>query len=172
MNFSHGQYFYSLFSETINKQLLKNQDVIIVPLIESSVSHPQMVLDLLFKRTKSNGNVRSNNFIIIVRSGVCSGEKSELGWISGSKALIVFGLAFGIFFLSWPTGATFMICGNSTLLCDLRSNQVESAYLLPILKSMCFRMSLHSTFKGGTHLLCFDFHCRVVPEHVAWICFG
>lgn len=75
MNFSHGQYFYSLFSETINQQLLKNQDMIIVPLMESSVSHPQMVLDLLFKRTKSNGNVRSNNFIIIVRSGVCSGEK-------------------------------------------------------------------------------------------------
>lgn len=79
MNFSHGQYFYSLFSETINQQLLKNLDVIVVQLMESSVSNPQMVLDLLFKRTKSKGNAGSNNFIIVFRGGVCSGGKSELG---------------------------------------------------------------------------------------------
>lgn len=66
INFAHGQYFYSLFSETINQQLLKNLDVTIVQLMESSVSNPQMVLDYFFKRTKSNGNVRSNTFSVVV----------------------------------------------------------------------------------------------------------
>jgi len=65
INFSHGQYFYSLFSETINQQLLKNLDVIIVQLMESSVSNPQMVLDDFFKRIKSNGNVRSDTFLLL-----------------------------------------------------------------------------------------------------------
>lgn len=143
MNFSHGQYFYSLFSETINQQLLKNLDVIIVRLMESSVSNPQMVLALLFKRTKSKGSIRSNNFIIVFRNEVYSKVKGGLGWISDSIALIVFGLSFReVFFLSWPTDATVMVSGNLTL---HWSNWVESAYLLPILKSMDFRMSLHST---------------------------
>lgn len=161
MNFSHGQYFYSLFSETINQQLLKNLDVIIVRLMESSVGNPQMVLDLFFKRAKSKGNIRSNNFIIVVRSGVCSRRKSALDWISDSSALIVFRLSFGVF-LSWPTGATIMISGSLTLLCS----QIKlSGKCLPI--SWNFGMSLHSTsdqkchFKGGTHLLCFTFHCRM-----------
>lgn len=79
MNFSHGQYFYSLFSETINQQLLKNLDVIIVRLMESSISNPQMVLDLFFKRTKSKGNIRSNNFIIVFRVECVVGEKVH--WI-------------------------------------------------------------------------------------------
>lgn len=149
MNFSHGQYFYSLFSETINQQLLKNLDVIIVRLMESSLSNPQMVLHLLFKRTKSKGNIRSNNFIIVLRGDVYSKVKSTLGWISDRLLGWVSG-----FFLSWPTGPTIMVSGNLTLVCDLRSNWVESAYLSPLLKSMDFRMSLHSTsdqkspFKG------------------------
>lgn len=66
VNFSHGQYFYSLFSETINQQLLKNVDVTVVQLMESSVRNPQMVLDF-FKGMWSNGNVRSNPFVVTGR---------------------------------------------------------------------------------------------------------
>ncbi|KAM8811045.1 DNA-dependent protein kinase catalytic subunit [Eudromia elegans] len=47
INFSHGEYFYSLFSETINEHLLKNLDVVILQLMESSVSSPQMVGSIL-----------------------------------------------------------------------------------------------------------------------------
>lgn len=48
ISFSHGQYFYSLFSETINTELLKNLDVAVLELMKSSVDNPKMVMDFSF----------------------------------------------------------------------------------------------------------------------------
>ncbi|XP_057593505.1 DNA-dependent protein kinase catalytic subunit isoform X2 [Hippopotamus amphibius kiboko] len=47
VSFSHGQYFYSLFSETINTELLKNLDVAVLELVKSSVDNPKMVSTVL-----------------------------------------------------------------------------------------------------------------------------
>ncbi|XP_044280098.1 DNA-dependent protein kinase catalytic subunit isoform X2 [Varanus komodoensis] len=43
VSFSHGEYFYSLFCETINRQLLKNLDIAVLQLMKSAVDSPKMV---------------------------------------------------------------------------------------------------------------------------------
>ncbi|XP_042320371.1 DNA-dependent protein kinase catalytic subunit [Sceloporus undulatus] len=43
ISFSHGEYFYSLFLETINRELLKNLDVAVLQLMKSAVDNPRMV---------------------------------------------------------------------------------------------------------------------------------
>ncbi|KAM6171214.1 DNA-dependent protein kinase catalytic subunit isoform 3-T3 [Erethizon dorsatum] len=47
INFPHGEYFYSLFSETINAELLKNLDLVVSELMKSSVDNPKMVSTIL-----------------------------------------------------------------------------------------------------------------------------
>uniref|UniRef100_A0A452TWS2 DNA-dependent protein kinase catalytic subunit n=1 Tax=Ursus maritimus TaxID=29073 RepID=A0A452TWS2_URSMA len=47
VSFSHGEYFYSLFSETINTELLKNLDLTVLELMRSSVDNPKMVSAVL-----------------------------------------------------------------------------------------------------------------------------
>ncbi|XP_073085590.1 DNA-dependent protein kinase catalytic subunit isoform X1 [Manis javanica] len=47
VSFSHGGYFYSLFSETINAELLKNVDLAVLGLMKSSVDNPKMVSTVL-----------------------------------------------------------------------------------------------------------------------------
>ncbi|XP_013375655.1 PREDICTED: DNA-dependent protein kinase catalytic subunit isoform X2 [Chinchilla lanigera] len=46
INFSHGEYFYSLFSEAINAELLNNLDLV-SELMKSSVDNPKMVSTIL-----------------------------------------------------------------------------------------------------------------------------
>ncbi|XP_043921659.1 DNA-dependent protein kinase catalytic subunit [Protopterus annectens] len=43
ISFSHGQYFYSLFSETINAELIKNLETAVCRLMSSLTENPQMV---------------------------------------------------------------------------------------------------------------------------------
>ncbi|KAM5211726.1 DNA-dependent protein kinase catalytic subunit isoform 1-T1 [Hipposideros larvatus] len=47
VRFCHGEYFYSLFSETINTELLKNLDLAVLELMKSSVDNPKMVSTVL-----------------------------------------------------------------------------------------------------------------------------
>ncbi|KAM3927958.1 DNA-dependent protein kinase catalytic subunit [Leptodactylus fuscus] len=47
INFSHGEYFYNLFSETINRELLKNLDTVVPYLLNSSKENPKMVSSVL-----------------------------------------------------------------------------------------------------------------------------
>ncbi|XP_056377813.1 DNA-dependent protein kinase catalytic subunit isoform X2 [Hyla sarda] len=47
INFSHGEYFYNLFSETINSELLKNLDTVVPYLLRSSTENPKMVSSVL-----------------------------------------------------------------------------------------------------------------------------
>ncbi|XP_017172381.1 DNA-dependent protein kinase catalytic subunit isoform X2 [Mus musculus] len=47
ISFSHGEYFYSLFSEVINSELLKNLDIAVSRLMESSSDNPKMVSTVL-----------------------------------------------------------------------------------------------------------------------------
>ncbi|XP_074175096.1 DNA-dependent protein kinase catalytic subunit isoform X2 [Rhinolophus sinicus] len=47
VSFCHGEYFYSLFSETINTELLKDLDLAVLELMKSSVDNPKMVSTVL-----------------------------------------------------------------------------------------------------------------------------
>ncbi|XP_069813698.1 DNA-dependent protein kinase catalytic subunit isoform X2 [Dendropsophus ebraccatus] len=47
INFSHGEYFYNLFSETINRELLKNLDTVVPYLLKSTMENPKMVSSVL-----------------------------------------------------------------------------------------------------------------------------
>ncbi|XP_066480516.1 DNA-dependent protein kinase catalytic subunit [Tiliqua scincoides] len=47
INFSHGEYFYNLFSETINRELLENLDVAVLQLMKSTYDSSQMVGTIL-----------------------------------------------------------------------------------------------------------------------------
>ncbi|XP_008841411.2 DNA-dependent protein kinase catalytic subunit [Nannospalax galili] len=47
ISFSHGEYFYSLFSEIINSELLKNLDLAVSELTKSSARNPKMVSTVL-----------------------------------------------------------------------------------------------------------------------------
>ena len=44
VSFSHGQYFYNLFSETVNTELLRNLDLAVSELMKSSMGNPKMVM--------------------------------------------------------------------------------------------------------------------------------
>uniref|UniRef100_A0A8C5JY83 DNA-dependent protein kinase catalytic subunit n=1 Tax=Jaculus jaculus TaxID=51337 RepID=A0A8C5JY83_JACJA len=46
-SFSHGEYFYSLFSEIINSELLKNLDLAVSEIMKSSEDNPKMVSTIL-----------------------------------------------------------------------------------------------------------------------------
>ncbi|XP_063779765.1 DNA-dependent protein kinase catalytic subunit [Pseudophryne corroboree] len=47
INFSHGEYFYNLFFETINMELLKNLETVVLLLLKSSTENPKMVSTVL-----------------------------------------------------------------------------------------------------------------------------
>uniref|UniRef100_A0A6I8P9D2 DNA-dependent protein kinase catalytic subunit n=1 Tax=Ornithorhynchus anatinus TaxID=9258 RepID=A0A6I8P9D2_ORNAN len=47
ISFSHGEYFYNLFSATINTELLKNIDTAVLELMKSSVDNAKMVGTIL-----------------------------------------------------------------------------------------------------------------------------
>ncbi|KAJ7402013.1 hypothetical protein BTVI_90061 [Pitangus sulphuratus] len=87
INFSHGQYFYSLFSETINQQLLKNLDVIIVQLMESCVSNPQMVgsiLNGMLDQSFKERAVRKQQGTKLVSAVLRNWDKLDSWWAKGS----------------------------------------------------------------------------------------
>ncbi|XP_017686738.1 PREDICTED: DNA-dependent protein kinase catalytic subunit isoform X2 [Lepidothrix coronata] len=87
ISFSHGQYFYSLFSETINQQLLKNLDVIIIQLMESCVSNPQMVgsiLNGMLDQSFRERAVRKQQGAKLVTAVLRNWEKLDSWWAKGS----------------------------------------------------------------------------------------
>ncbi|XP_070603834.1 DNA-dependent protein kinase catalytic subunit [Erythrolamprus reginae] len=47
INFSHGEYFYSLFLEIINRELLKNLEISVLELMKSALHNPKMVSTVL-----------------------------------------------------------------------------------------------------------------------------
>uniref|UniRef100_A0A8C3K0S4 DNA-dependent protein kinase catalytic subunit n=1 Tax=Calidris pygmaea TaxID=425635 RepID=A0A8C3K0S4_9CHAR len=87
INFSHGQYFYSLFSETINQQLLKNLDVIVVQLMESAVSNPQMVgsiLNGMLDQSFKERTIRKQQGVKLVTAVLRNWKKLDSWWAKGS----------------------------------------------------------------------------------------
>uniref|UniRef100_A0A8C3LKV0 DNA-dependent protein kinase catalytic subunit n=1 Tax=Chrysolophus pictus TaxID=9089 RepID=A0A8C3LKV0_CHRPC len=88
VNFSHGQYFYSLFSDTVNQQLLKNLDVIVVQLMESSVSNPQMVgsiLNGMLDQSFRERTIRKQQGVKLVTAVLRNWKKLDSWWAKGSS---------------------------------------------------------------------------------------
>ncbi|XP_062426360.1 DNA-dependent protein kinase catalytic subunit [Rhea pennata] len=89
INFSHGEYFYSLFSETINEQLLKNLDVIVLQLMESSVSNPQMVgsiLNGMLDQSFRERTIRKQQGVKLVTAVLRNWERLDSWWAKGSAS--------------------------------------------------------------------------------------
>ncbi|XP_071593605.1 DNA-dependent protein kinase catalytic subunit [Heliangelus exortis] len=87
ISFSHGQYFYSLFTETINQQLLRNLDVILVQLMESSVSNPQMVgsiLNGMLDQSFRERTIRKQQGVKLVTAVLRNWRKLDSWWAKGS----------------------------------------------------------------------------------------
>uniref|UniRef100_G3URQ9 DNA-dependent protein kinase catalytic subunit CC3 domain-containing protein n=1 Tax=Meleagris gallopavo TaxID=9103 RepID=G3URQ9_MELGA len=88
VNFSHGQYFYSLFSDTINQQLLKNLDVIVIQLMESSVSNPQMVgsiLNGMLDQSFRERTIRKQQGVKLVTAVLRNWKRLDSWWAKGSS---------------------------------------------------------------------------------------
>ncbi|XP_035175280.1 DNA-dependent protein kinase catalytic subunit [Oxyura jamaicensis] len=87
INFSHGQYFYSLFSDTINQQLLKHLDVIILQLMESSASNPQMVgsiLNGMLDQSFRERTIRKQQGVKLVTAVLRNWKRLDSWWAKGS----------------------------------------------------------------------------------------
>ncbi|XP_024434002.2 DNA-dependent protein kinase catalytic subunit isoform X1 [Desmodus rotundus] len=87
VSFYHGEYFYSLFSETVNTELLKNLDVAVLELMKSSVENPKMVstvlngmLDQSFRDRASQKHQGLKLVTVILQNW----KKCDLWWASDS----------------------------------------------------------------------------------------
>ncbi|NP_989989.4 DNA-dependent protein kinase catalytic subunit [Gallus gallus] len=88
VDFSHGQYFYSLFSDTINQQLLKNLDVIVIQLMESSVSNPQMVgsiLNGMLDQSFRERTIRKQQGVKLVTAVLRNWKRLDSWWAKDSS---------------------------------------------------------------------------------------
>ncbi|OXB55687.1 hypothetical protein ASZ78_003819 [Callipepla squamata] len=88
VNFTHGQYFYSLFSDTINQQLLKNLDAVIIQLMESSVSNPQMVgsiLNGMLDQSFRERTIRKQQGVKLVTAVLRNWKRLDSWWAKGSS---------------------------------------------------------------------------------------
>ncbi|KAF6100707.1 protein kinase, DNA-activated, catalytic subunit [Phyllostomus discolor] len=87
VSFCHGEYFYSLFSETVNTELLKNLDLAVLELMKSSVDNPKMVstvlngmLDQSFRDRASQKHQALKLVTVILQNW----KKCDLWWASDS----------------------------------------------------------------------------------------
>ncbi|XP_004680100.1 PREDICTED: DNA-dependent protein kinase catalytic subunit [Condylura cristata] len=85
--FSQGEYFYSLFSETINDELLKNLDLAILELMKSSMENPKMVSSvlngLLDQSFRERGSQKFQG-LKLVTSILQNWRKCDSWWAKGS----------------------------------------------------------------------------------------
>ncbi|XP_054451411.1 DNA-dependent protein kinase catalytic subunit [Pteronotus mesoamericanus] len=87
VSFCHGEYFYSLFSQTVNTELLKNLDLAVLELMKSSVENPKMVstvlngmLDQSFRDRASQKHQGLKLVTVILQNW----KKCDLWWASDS----------------------------------------------------------------------------------------
>ncbi|XP_044149983.1 DNA-dependent protein kinase catalytic subunit isoform X2 [Bufo gargarizans] len=88
INFSHGEYFYSLFSETINRELLKNLDTVVPHLLNSSTENPKMVSSVLngmLDQSFRQRSVQKQQGTQLVNSVLKNWMKLESWWATDSS---------------------------------------------------------------------------------------
>uniref|UniRef100_F6W6L3 DNA-dependent protein kinase catalytic subunit n=1 Tax=Monodelphis domestica TaxID=13616 RepID=F6W6L3_MONDO len=87
ISFSHGEYFYSLFSEVINIELLKNLDTAILELMKSSVDNAKMVgaiLNGMLDQSFRDRAVRKQQGIKLVSTILQNWKKLDSWWAKDS----------------------------------------------------------------------------------------
>ncbi|XP_069477126.1 DNA-dependent protein kinase catalytic subunit [Ambystoma mexicanum] len=83
ISFSHGEYFYSLFSETINADLLKNLDTAVLQLMKSSMDNSKMVgtiLNGMLDQSFRDRTVRKQQGVKLVTAVLSNWSKLESWW--------------------------------------------------------------------------------------------
>ncbi|XP_068093458.1 DNA-dependent protein kinase catalytic subunit isoform X2 [Hyperolius riggenbachi] len=88
INFSHGEYFYSLFSESINTELLENMDSVVVKLLKSSTENPKMVSSVLngmLDQSFRQRTVRKQQGVKLVNTILNNWSKLESWWSEESS---------------------------------------------------------------------------------------
>ncbi|MEE6464048.1 hypothetical protein FKM82_006146 [Ascaphus truei] len=87
INFSHGEYFYSLFSETINTELLNNLDSVVLQLMKSSMENPKMVSSVLngmLDQSFRQRTVRKQQGVKLVNAVLLNWMRLESWWAKDS----------------------------------------------------------------------------------------
>ncbi|XP_053322155.1 DNA-dependent protein kinase catalytic subunit [Spea bombifrons] len=88
INFSHGGYFYSLFSETINTELLNNLDTVVLQLLKSSVENPKMVSSVLngmLDQSFRHRTIRKQQGVRLVNAILQNWMRLETWWDQNSS---------------------------------------------------------------------------------------
>ncbi|XP_053571003.1 LOW QUALITY PROTEIN: DNA-dependent protein kinase catalytic subunit [Bombina bombina] len=88
INFSHGEYFYSLFSETINTELLNNLDKVVLQLLKSATENPKMVscvLNGMLDQSFKQRTVRKQQGIKLVNAILQNWMRLESWWTEDSS---------------------------------------------------------------------------------------
>ncbi|KAG8570891.1 hypothetical protein GDO81_011464 [Engystomops pustulosus] len=88
MNFSHGEYFYNLFSETINGELLKNLDTVVPYLLNSSSKNPKMVSSVLngmLDQSFRQRSIQKQQGTDLVKVVLKNWMKLESWWVTDSS---------------------------------------------------------------------------------------
>ncbi|XP_007947257.1 DNA-dependent protein kinase catalytic subunit [Orycteropus afer afer] len=87
VSFSHGEYFYSLFSETINTELLKNIDIAVMELMKSSEENPKMVsavLNGMLDQSFRDRAIQKHQGLNLVTAVLQNWKKCESWWANDS----------------------------------------------------------------------------------------
>ncbi|XP_067887902.1 DNA-dependent protein kinase catalytic subunit isoform X2 [Heterodontus francisci] len=86
VSFSHGEYFYTLFQETINGELLRNLNSAVTQLMSSARENPKMVstvLNGMLDQSFRDHTVRKKQGILLVNAILRNWAKLESWWSEG-----------------------------------------------------------------------------------------
>ncbi|KAG8442079.1 hypothetical protein GDO86_011029, partial [Hymenochirus boettgeri] len=89
INFSHGEYFYNLFSDTINAELLNNLDSVVVHLLKSSTDNRKMVSSVLngmLDQSFRQHTIRKQQGMKLVNKIIYNWTQLESWWDNDSSA--------------------------------------------------------------------------------------
>uniref|UniRef100_A0A4W3HBY9 DNA-dependent protein kinase catalytic subunit n=1 Tax=Callorhinchus milii TaxID=7868 RepID=A0A4W3HBY9_CALMI len=89
ITFSHGEYFYSLFSETINAELLKSLKSAVTQLMRSASENPKMVstvLNGMLDQSFRDHTVRKTQGVLLVSAVLTNWTRLESWWSENSSA--------------------------------------------------------------------------------------
>uniref|UniRef100_UPI00398F68DD DNA-dependent protein kinase catalytic subunit isoform X2 n=1 Tax=Pristiophorus japonicus TaxID=55135 RepID=UPI00398F68DD len=88
ISFSHGEYFYNLFPETINGELLRNLNAAVTQLMGSARENSKMVstvLNGMLDQSFRDHTVRKKQGILLVNAVLTNWPKLESWWSKGSN---------------------------------------------------------------------------------------
>ncbi|XP_038665232.1 DNA-dependent protein kinase catalytic subunit isoform X1 [Scyliorhinus canicula] len=87
ISFSHGEYFYNLFPETINGELLRNLNSAVTQLMGSTRENPKMVsivLNGMLDQSFKDHTVRKTQGILLVNAVLKNWAKLDSWWLKDS----------------------------------------------------------------------------------------